>query len=421
MKRISLSFLILIFILILGCSPLPSNSFEADPDLDPHWKLVFNDEFNGDEIDPEKWLVMDAPNGINNDIVYMTPDDVYVEAGNLVIRQQQRDFKGFEYTSGKVNTMDRFSFKYGRVELRAKPPAGVGFHTAYWLMMADCTGTATGNRACIWPPEIGLGEVLGQTPDSLWVGYHYGYPNHQSTITTHYPNPYVDLTDDFHTYAFEWFPGEMFWYLDGELIKHNTEHLDEIAQYNMLIILDTAIGGNWPDPPNDQTPFPSFNRIDYVRVYQWEGDFPPISTPVPTPTAIAGIKDVPRDQWIESASVGANPEKVNDGYKDAYWSTNEPQTPGQYFQVDFGSVQIFNTIELDITTRLDHYPRKFEVYVSSDGESWGDAVATGSGTPEITTIKFKAQIAQHLKIVQTGEANAPWSIADLRVFMDLAD
>ncbi len=231
-----------------------SSSMEIDPNLDPHWKLVFNDEFDGDEIDTEKWMVMDAPNGINNDIVYMSPDEVYIKDGNLVIRQQRRDHKGFEYTSGKVNTMDRFSFKYGRVELRAKPPAGVGFHTAYWMMMDDCTGTATGNRDCIWPPEIGMGEILGQTPDSIWVGYHYGYPNHQSTITTHYPN--IDLSQDFHTYVFEWFPGEMFWYLDGELIKHNIEFLNEIAQYDMLIILDTAIGGNWPNPPNETTPFP---------------------------------------------------------------------------------------------------------------------------------------------------------------------
>jgi hypothetical protein len=84
-----------------------------------------------------------------------------------------------------------------------------------------------------------------------------------------------------------------------------------------------------------------------------------------------------------------------------------------------GSTQIFNTIVLDNSTRPDHYPRGYEVYVSKDGETWGDPVSSGTGTPVLTTITFDTKIARYFRLVQTNESYEPWSIADLRVYMDL--
>lgn len=232
--------------------------------MKPNWKLIWSDEFDGGEVDLSKWNILDCPNGINNDMAYMAPHNVWVEDGCLMLRQQKESYQGFQYTSGKVNTFGKFSFMYGRVELRAKPPVGKGLHTALWTMLEGCTGTGTGNVGCQWPPEIDFVEVIGQEPNIVHFNYHYGHPGHLGDGVWHTLD--FNATDAFHVYAVEWEPAEIRWYMDGKEMFRTSKGVEETSTRNHILILDTTIGGDWPGDPDNSTPFPSYNYIDYVRV-----------------------------------------------------------------------------------------------------------------------------------------------------------
>ncbi len=105
-----------------------------------------------------------------------------------------------------------------------------------------------------------------------------------------------------------------------------------------------------------------------------------------------------------------------DGNTNSRWSTGSTQTAGQWFTVDMGATQSFSTVTLDAGTSTNDYPRGYQVFVSSDGQNWGSAVATGAGASKLVTIHFAAQKARYLKIVQTGSNSSWWwSIAELNV------
>ncbi len=134
--------LILLSLVLIGCQagvPEVGEQIKVD---DRKWELVWSDEFNGEAVDLNHWNIADGPDGLNNDINYNTPANVFVEDGALVLRQQRENKEGFEYTTGKVNSQNHFTFLYGRIEVRAMPPKGKGLHTAYWLIQEGCSGWA---------------------------------------------------------------------------------------------------------------------------------------------------------------------------------------------------------------------------------------------------------------------------------------
>jgi beta-glucanase (GH16 family) len=388
--------------------------------------LVFADEFDGTEVDETKWNVLDCPNGINNDIAYMAPHNVWVEDGHLVLRQQREEYEGYQYTAGKVNTQHKFTFRYGRIEIRARPPAGNGLHSALWTATEGCSGTATGNVNCIWPPEIDIVEILGERPDTYYTYYHAGQGDTNGGGGWHYPG--CDLAEDFHVYAVEWDPGEIRWYLDGVLYQTLTQADADVAEaglYNHILILDTTVGGNWPVPPDDTTPFPSIHRIDHVRVYQWKGPPRPTSTPAPTHTPTIVNKELVRDEWTASASGSADghpPEQAIDGSADTCWTSAEGQAPDRWFQLDLGATRLFNRLEFDGGGEPGSGPGDYEVVVSRDGETWGAPIAGGEGSEGETIIPFETQMARYVRIVQTDSGtDGHWSVCDLRVYIDLSE
>ncbi len=108
--------------------------------------------------------------------------------------------------------------------------------------------------------------------------------------------------------------------------------------------------------------------------------------------------------------------KALDGDGNSRWSTNGWQAAGQWFVVDMKAVRAFTTITLSTQAQQDS-PRGYEIYVSQDGEDWGSPIATGAGTPGVTTISFPKTTARYLKLVQTGATqDAYWSINDLEVY-----
>ncbi len=219
MKPVCLTLCLLLFpLLLLSCQsgePTVGDQFEFDGH---QWEMIWQDEFIGNEVDATKWNIADGPDELNNDINYNLPKNVYIEDGNLVLRQEREQHQGYDYTTGKVNSQNKFVFLYGRVEVRGQVPKGKGLHTAYWLIEEGCSGWAGGdNSHCIWPPEIDIVEVLGEDSTIMHTTYHAGTAELKLGTGKEHQLDF-DLSEDFHIYAVEWEPEEIRWYLDGELV-----------------------------------------------------------------------------------------------------------------------------------------------------------------------------------------------------------
>jgi hypothetical protein len=125
-----------------------------------------------------------------------------------------------------------------------------------------------------------------------------------------------------------------------------------------------------------------------------------------------------RTIWVASSSTSGSdsPGNALDGNLTTRWSTGTSQVNGQWFQVDLGAVNVFNKIVLNAVNSANDYPRGYQVIVSNDGINWSSSVATGVGSPSITTITFVTQAARYIRITQTGSAGNFWSIDEFNVF-----
>jgi beta-glucanase (GH16 family) len=242
------------------------------------WKLVFSDEFNGDQLDTEKWntcypRVEDGgcTNSGNHELEWYQPDEVFVENGLLRLRAQERSVKeGFTYTSGMVTTHKKFSFQYGYVEARYKVPAGQGLWPALWLLPEDEH----------WPPEIDIHEVLGHQITTIYTTLHYTTDgkNHFSSGSS-WKGP--DFSADFHTIGLLWEPHLIIWTIDGIERFAVTEN---IPQEPFYLLANLAVGGDWPGSPIESTAFPIYYDIDYLRIYENTSYMATAALPTPTPS-----------------------------------------------------------------------------------------------------------------------------------------
>ena len=255
----------------------PAQTEAAVPELDGY-NLLWNDEFDGEKMDQSKWnYEPHEPGWTNNELQEYTTstDNVFVRDGNLVLKAIKTEKDGKEYyTSGKVTGQNKTDFTYGKVVVSAKVPEGQGLWPAIWRMPKDESHYGQ------WPKcgEIDIMEVLGNQTNIAYGTVHYGEPHaEQQGIYTLDKGTFAD---DFHEYSIEWEPGEMRWYIDGNL--YNTvndwytkvdgeEMKDYPAPFNQLffIQMNLAVGGDWPGNPDETTNFDNaVFQIDYVRVYQ---------------------------------------------------------------------------------------------------------------------------------------------------------
>ncbi len=243
------------------------------------WQLVWQDEFNGNRIDTSKWNVLLREHSKHNELQYYVPDEVYIEDGLLRIRSRVRKYGSMEYTSGRINSKNKFAPVYGRFEIRAKLPSGQGIWPAHWLYpqhrdwqmeMLMSKAVAEGNERLIpeerpWYTEIDIMEFLGHEPKVLYGTLHYySFDGRKQTSSGTWNGP-VDYSQDFHVYALEWQPDSIRWYIDGQLLHSTVQGIPHTPHY---LIINTAIGGSWPGNPDSTTVFPQFHDIDFVRVYQ---------------------------------------------------------------------------------------------------------------------------------------------------------
>jgi beta-glucanase (GH16 family) len=239
------------------------------------WALLFSDDFNGTALDRQKWVTCywwdrgGCTNLGNKELQWYQAANVVVADGQLHLTAKREVAEGqgasYEYTSGLVSTgrgvaatsgATKFDLRYGYVEMRARLPAGRGLLPAFWMLPSSHEPA----------PEIDIMEVLGEKPDTLYTHIHYrvflgGKREQEGVVKT------PDLSAGWHVFAVDWGPARIIWYLDGKECWR-FEDADHIPTERMYLLVNLAVGGKWPGPPDRATHFPAEFMVDYVRVWQ---------------------------------------------------------------------------------------------------------------------------------------------------------
>lgn len=235
------------------------------------WELVWQDEFDGKEIDTTNWTYDLGGGGWGNgesQVYTNNPDNARLEKGLLVIeaRKDQNDQGGFEFTSARMKTQGLQTFQYGRIEARIQVPEGAGFWPAFWMLGSNFPQVG-------WPDcgEIDIMEYVGKDPTVI-MGTLHG-PGYSGALgLTQWNRQTYNIADDFHIYAIEWDENQISWFFDGE--KYHTVTREDIGERSwtfdqpFFIILNLAVGGTLGGLINPNTEFPAQYLVDFVRVYQ---------------------------------------------------------------------------------------------------------------------------------------------------------
>lgn len=217
------------------------------------WTLVWGDEFRGASLDRDKWTIRDEAGKYNHELEYYVPSEVAVKSGTLSISSHRQRYKDHLYTSGAIETKGKFFFLYGRAEMYARFPRGSGVWPAFWLLPEDRS----------WPPEIDVAELLGQEPSVVHMTNYWGTVQDHPLNSGTYAGP--DFSQGWHTYRVDWEPSMIRWYVDDVQLFASEKGVPDKPMY---LILNTAVGGDFPGKPDTATPFPQKFEIRYIRIWQ---------------------------------------------------------------------------------------------------------------------------------------------------------
>ncbi|HHX12610.1 MAG TPA: glycoside hydrolase family 16 protein [Clostridiales bacterium] len=248
--------------------------FEYDYD-NLTYDLVWSDEFDYEGLpDDSKWNYDVGGHGWgNNELQYYTKEEnAIVKDGKLIIEARKEDKEGKEYTSARLISKDKGDWLYGKFEISAKLPSGLGTWPAIWMLPTDWVYGG-------WPAsgEIDIMEHVGYNQNTIHASTHSEAYYH-SIGTQKTATKYVDgVSDDFHVYAVEWLPDKVHGYIDGELYftfdpqqnKSTTTYKEWPFDQRFHLLINIAVGGNWGAAQGfDDSIYPVQMEVDYVRVYQ---------------------------------------------------------------------------------------------------------------------------------------------------------
>jgi beta-glucanase (GH16 family) len=240
------------------------------------YQLTWSDEFDGASgaaVDSAKWVFESGAGGWgNSELEYYRTGAANAALdgnGNLVITAKQETYSGSSYTSARMKTQGLASWKYGHIEARIKLPYGQGIWPAFWMLGEDISTNS-------WPKcgEIDIMENIGKEPSVNHGSLHMpaAGTSNDSELTGSYTLKSGKLSDDFHTYAIDWSASSIAFYFDGALYETQTPAAATGRTWEFdkpfFILLNVAVGGQWPGSPDSTTVFPQTMTIDYVRVCQ---------------------------------------------------------------------------------------------------------------------------------------------------------
>ena len=243
------------------------------------WALAWSDEFNqpdGSSPDPAKWTLEAGGGGWgNHELEYYTdrPENARIEHGHLVITALRQNFTGADgvtrsYTSARLKNLGKFSVTYGRVEARVKIPRGQGVWPAFWMLGSNIDQVE-------WPKcgEIDIMENIGREPAVVHGTIHGPGYSGDKGIGAPFSLRHGRFADHYHVFAVDWDPNRIRFYVDRKLYATRTPaDLPKGAKWvfdqPFFLLLNFAVGGDWPGSPDNSTQFPQQMLVDYVRVYR---------------------------------------------------------------------------------------------------------------------------------------------------------
>lgn len=264
---------------LISCSN--SNSRKAgnqESNVKKEWKLVWADEFEGDTLNTNDWNYQIEPAGrFNNEWQRYTnsTNNAYVENSNLVIKAIY-DEAGHginHYTSARMNTAGKQTWKYGKISARIKLPYGQGIWPAFWMLGANINENGGDTP---WPRcgEIDILELYGSKDDGVVeANLHYADTdgNHSMMGSEEFELASGKFADDYHVFELEWDAENISWLVDGQRYASTSitdDRFKDEFHHEMFILLNLAVGGTYADYPDASTVFPQYMYIDWVRVYE---------------------------------------------------------------------------------------------------------------------------------------------------------
>ena len=232
--------------------------------------LVWNDEFEGSSLSLD-WT-FDIGTGSwgwgNNELQYYTNQNIQLIDGILKITAKSEIFNSQNYTSTRIKTQGLKSWKYGRVDVRAALPYGQGIWPAIW-MLGDNITTAG------WPAcgEIDIMEMIGGAGANDRTAHgtaHWSSNGSHAQFGNSTVLPNGRFADEFHVFSIIWNQNSITWLMDD--VVYNTLNITpaELSEFQekFFLIMNVAVGGNWPGNPDASTVFPQTMYVDYVRIFQ---------------------------------------------------------------------------------------------------------------------------------------------------------
>ncbi len=235
------------------------------------YTLLWHDEFTDEGLDPNTYTHERGDHGWGNEELQnytASPDNSFLREGKLHIVAREEGIGN--YTSARIITKDKFSFNFGRVDIRAKVPTAQGIWPATWMLGSNFSEVG-------WPAcgEIDIMELVGFEPGTIHGTAHWGqqgwnYSIHEGRAKSLPAGE--KYSDEFHVFSIEWQRDRIDWLMDDEPYFTLTKNFvaPETYRFNQdfFLILNVAVGGKWPGYPDATTVFPQEMVIDYIRVFQ---------------------------------------------------------------------------------------------------------------------------------------------------------
>jgi hypothetical protein len=221
----------------------------------PRWRLAWVDEFDGDELDRDRWHLWHSPVEGARVPAHYDRDQVLVENGLLRLRTDAAGVVDGRILTGGMNSI--YAQRYGRFEIRARLPSSQGVWPAHWLVDADSLDPVS---------EIDIMELLGHDPHRVY--FHNHWFNSAGIVTgVGGSSAGPAISQDFHTFRVDWYVGTIVWYVDG---IERFRSIEGVGDRAMFLRLCTAVAGSWGGPTDETTVYPQHHDIDWVRVYRLE-------------------------------------------------------------------------------------------------------------------------------------------------------
>lgn len=241
------------------------------------WNIVWQDEFDKDSLDLTKWSREIGGHGWgNNELQFYTDSDSnsYVENGNLILKAQVvpqgiGSSKGLRYySSARLRTYGKGDWKYGRIEVKAKVASGQGIWPAIWMLPTDWLFGG-------WPSsgEIDIMEHVGYDLGVVHGSVHTEAYNHKINTQRSSARKIANVDTEFHVYSIIWDKDKISFFIDD--VQYFLFENDQQGNYKTWpfdqrfhLLINIAVGGDWPGNPDNSTNFPRKMLVDYVRVYE---------------------------------------------------------------------------------------------------------------------------------------------------------